>query len=125
MSEKTAEKKAVARKDISKLQWTLKEMKRNKAAYLMIAPYMLIFTLFTIVPVVVSIVMSFTDFDMMNVPDPVYFDNYIRLFLDDDIFLIAIKNTFVFAVIVGPVSYIMSFMVAWFINELLPSDSAR
>ncbi len=124
MSQKTAKKKAVARKDMTKFQWTLKEMKRNKVAYLMIAPYMLIFTCFTLLPVVISIFMSFTDFDMMNIPEIVYFDNYIRLFLDDDIFLLAAKNTFIFAAIVGPCSYIMSFMVAWFINELGPKIRA-
>ncbi|MGM9682798.1 MAG: carbohydrate ABC transporter permease [Eubacteriales bacterium] len=120
MSQKTAEKKAVSRKDMSKLQWTWKEMKRNKVAYLMVLPYMLIFTCFTVIPVVLSIVISFTDFNMLQLPNIVYLENYIRLFLDDDIFLIALKNTFVFAVIVGPASYIMSFLVAWFINELPP-----
>ena len=124
MSQKTAKKKAVARKDMTKFQWTLKEMKRNKIAYLMVAPYMLIFTCFTLLPVVVSIFMSFTDFDMMNIPEIIGPDNYIRLFLDDDIFLLAAKNTFIFAAIVGPCSYIMSFMVAWFINELGPKIRA-
>ena len=124
MSQKAAKKKAVARKDITKFQWTIKEMKRNWAAYLMVAPYMLIFTCFTVIPVLLSIFMSFTDFNMLETPSIVYLDNYIRLFLDDDIFLIAVKNTFVFAVIVGPVSYIMSFMVAWFINELSPKIRA-
>ncbi len=124
MSEKTAKKKAVSRKDMSKLQWTLKEMKRNWVAYLMVAPYMLIFTCFTVIPVVLSIFISFTDFNMLELPNIVYFDNYIRLFLDDDIFLIAAKNTLIFAAIVGPVSYIMSFMVAWFINELSPKIRA-
>lgn len=120
MSKKTAEKKAVARQDMTKMQWTLKEMKRNWPAYLMVAPYMLIFTCFTLLPVLLSIVISFTDFNMLEMPNIVYLDNYIRLFLDDDIFLTAAKNTFIFAVIVGPVSYIMSFMIAWFINELSP-----
>ncbi len=124
MSQKTAQKKAVARKDMSKMQWTLKEMKRNWVAYLMVAPYMLIFTCFTIIPVLLSILISFTDFNMLELPNIVYLDNYIRLFLGDDIFLIAAKNTFVFAVIVGPASYIMSFMVAWFINELSPKIRA-
>ena len=124
MSEKTAKKKAVSRKDMTKLEWTLKEMKRNWPAYLMVAPYMLIFTCFTVIPVVLSIFISFTDFNMLELPNIVYFDNYIRLFLDDDIFLIAAKNTLIFAAIVGPVSYIMSFMVAWFINELPPKIRA-
>ena len=124
MSQKTAQKKAVARKDMSRWQWTWKEMKRNKVAYLMVAPYMLIFTCFTVLPVVLSIVISFTDFNLLQMPNIVWLDNYIRLFLDDDIFLIAAKNTLIFAAIVGPVSYMMSLMVAWFINELSPKIRA-
>jgi len=115
-----SKKKAVVRQDMTRAQWTWKEMKRNKVAYLMVAPYMLIFTLFTVVPVLLSIVISFTDFNLLQFPNFVFMDNYIRLFLDDDIFLIAIKNTMIFAVIVGPLSYLMSLMVAWFINELPP-----
>ena len=124
MSQKTAEKRAVARKDMTKAQWTWKEMKRNKVAYLMVAPYMLLFTLFTVLPVVLSIFISFTDFNMLQVPNIVWLDNYVRLFLDDDIFLIAAKNTFIFAASVGPASYRMSLMVAWFINELSPKIRA-
>jgi multiple sugar transport system permease protein len=124
MSQKAAEKKAVSRKDMTKAQWTWKEMKRNKVAYLMIAPYMLVFTLFTVLPVALSIVISFTDFNMLQVPNIVWLDNYVRLFLADDIFLIAAKNTFIFAAIVGPASYLMSLMVAWFINELSPKIRA-
>lgn len=101
-------------------QWTWHEMKRNKVAYLMVAPYMLIFTCFTVLPVVLSLVISFTNFNLLQVPDFIWFDNYIRLFLEDDIFIIACQNTLIFAAIVGPVSYIMSFLVAWFINELSP-----
>ncbi len=117
-------KKAVARKDMTKWQWTWKEIKRNKVAYVMVAPFMLVFTLFTVVPVVVSMLLSFTNFNMLQVPDIVFMDNYITLFLDDDIFLTAIQNTFVFAVIVGPASYIISFICAWFINELPPKIRA-
>ena len=120
MSQKTAEKKAVARKDMTRRQWIWKEMKRNKAAYVLVAPYMLLFTIFTVLPVLLSIVISFTDFNMLQWPHIVWLDNYITLFLADDIFLLCCKNTFVFAVIVGPASYLMSFLVAWFINELSP-----
>ena len=119
-----SKKKAVIRSDMTRAQWTWKEMKRNKVAYLMVAPYMLIFTLFTVVPVLLSIVISFTDFNLLEMPNFVFFDNYIRLFLDDDIFMIACKNTLIFAIIVGPASYLMSLMVAWFINELPPKIRA-
>ena len=117
-------KKAVVRGDMTRAQWTWNEMKKNKVAYLMVAPYMLIFTLFTVVPVALSIVISFTDFNLLQTPNFVFLDNYIRLFLDDDIFIIAIKNTLIFAVIVGPASYLMSLLVAWFINELPPKIRA-
>lgn len=118
------ELKAVHRTDISRTQWVLKEMWRNKVAYVMILPYMLVFTLFTIVPVLLSAVISFTDFNMLQWPNFVGVGNYVSLFFDDDIFLIAVKNTFIFAAIVGPASYLLSFLVAWFINELPPKIRA-
>ena len=120
MSAKTAAKKAVSRKDMTMLQWTWKEMKRNRVGYAMAAPFMILFLMFTVAPVVLSIVISFTDFNLLEWPEFVLFENYERLFLSDDLFMTACQNTFVFAVIVGPVSYIMSFMVAWFINDLSP-----
>ena len=120
MSKKTAEKQAVSRKDMTMRQWIWKEMKRNWAAYVMVAPYMLIFCTFTVIPVVLSAILSFTNFNMLETPDFVFLDNYITLFFDDDIFLTACTNTFIFACIVGPASYLLSFLVAWFINELSP-----
>ena len=124
MSRNTEKKQAVARNEMSKAQWTWHEIKRNKAAYLMVAPFMIIFTCFTILPVVLSAVLSLTNFNLLQIPDFVGADNYIRLFLNDDIFIIACQNTLIFAAIVGPVSYIMSFLVAWFINELSPKIRA-
>ena len=117
-------KKPVSRSEMTKWQWTRKEMKRNWVAYCMVAPFMLIFLVFTVVPVVLSIVFSFTDFNMLQFPDFVGADNYIRLFLEDDIFITAIQNTLIFAAITGPVSYLMSFLIAWFINELPPKVRA-
>ena len=117
-------KKAVIRSDMTRAQWTWKEMKKNWVAYVMVFPYMFLFTLFTVVPVFLSIVISFTDFNLLELPNFVFLDNYIRLFLDDDIFIIACKNTLIFAVIVGPTSYLMSLLVAWFINELPPKIRA-
>ena len=117
---KTAQKQAAARKDMTMAQWVWKEMKRNWIAYVMVAPYMILFTIFTVLPVLLSLVLSFTDFNMLQFPGFVFLDNYITLFFDDDIFLTACKNTFIFACIVGPASYLMSFLVAWFINELPP-----
>lgn len=121
VGEAVAEKKvATSRSEMTKRQWLWREMKRNKVGYIMVAPFMLIFTLFTVVPVILSIIISFTNFNLLEMPDFVGFENYFTLFFEDDIFITALKNTFIFAIIVGPVSYLLSFMVAWFINELSP-----
>ena len=116
--------KPTARKDMTKAQWTLKEMARNKTAYFMIAPFMILFLVFTVWPVGLSIILSFTEFNLLELPKPVFMDNYIRLFLDDDIFMTACQNTLVFAAITGPCSYLISLFVAWFINELSPKIRA-
>lgn len=84
----------------------------------MVAPYMLFFTAFTIVPVVVSIFFSFTQFNVLQPPVFVGLDNYAKLILDDPIFLKAVKNTLLLAVITGPVGYIFSFLMAWLLCEL-------
>ena len=123
MATKKASKQAASR-ELTMFEWKLREIRQNWVAYLMIAPYMILFTLFTVVPVLLSVFIGFTDFNMLEFPNIVWLKNYVTLFFDDDIFLIAIKNTFIFACIVGPSSYIMSFLVAWFINELPPKIRA-
>jgi multiple sugar transport system permease protein len=95
-------------------------MKVNWRGYAMVAPYYIIFLTFTIVPVILSLVLSFTNFNMLEAPSFVGIDNYIRLILDDDIFLLAIQNTLIFATMTGPFSYLLSLLFAWFINELTP-----
>ena len=99
-------------------------MKNNKTAYFMLAPFLLLFIIFTVLPVVLSIILSLTDFNMLQLPHFLGIDNYMRLFLDDEIFILAIQNTMIFAAITGPVSYILALLVAWFINELPPKIRA-
>ena len=57
---------------------------------------------------------------MLEPPKFIGLGNYIRLFFADDVFLIAVKNTFVFAAITGPFSYFLSLLLAWMINEFRP-----
>ena len=122
---KTATKKRpVARHEMTRRQWIWSEMKRNKVAYVMIFPFVFLFFVFTVLPVILSMVLSLTDFNMLAPPNWKGFDNYVRLFLKDEVFLIACKNTLIFAAITGPVSYLMSLLVAWFINELPPKIRA-
>src|SRR5690606_16196616 len=95
-------------------------MKQNKQSYILLAPYMILFAVFTILPVMISMILSFTYFNMLEFPKFIGWHNYSRLFLEDDIFLVAIKNTILFAVITCPISYIACFVFAWIINELSP-----
>ena len=123
MSKKNNET-VVIRADMTKTQWTIREMKKYKVAYLMVAPFFILFFMFTVVPVVLSFLRGLTTFNMLEWPKWVFMDNYIRLFLDDEIFLLAIKNTLVFAAVTGPGSYLLSLFFAWFINELRPKVRA-
>ena len=114
------EKQVKTRTEMTKAEWTWFLVRRNKTAYFMIAPFMILFFIFTIIPVALSLVLSLTSFNMLEFPKFVFMDNYITLFLDDDLFVTALKNTLIFAAVTGPASYIISFIVAWFINELSP-----
>jgi len=98
----------------------LQRMKKKKVYYSMILPFMIIFTIFTVIPVLMSFFLSFTSFDMLQAPKFIGLKNYINLFLNDDVFLIALKNTIILALITGPISYMMAFLFAWLINELSP-----
>lgn len=80
-------------------------------------PFAILFFTFTLLPILSSVVLSFTYFNMLQTPVFVGLDNYIRLLLEDDIFLTALRNTFVFALITGPLSYLLSFIFAWFITD--------
>jgi multiple sugar transport system permease protein len=102
----------------SRVQYTIREMQRNKMAYVMLAPYFLLFLMMTAVPVIMALPMGFTNFNMVNFPEWVGFDNFSTLFMEDEVFLISIQNTLIFAVITGPLSYALCFMLAWFINQL-------
>lgn len=97
-----------------------REIKNNRVYYSMMAPFLLIFFTFTILPVLMSLFLSFTNFDMLNSPKFVGLDNYIYLLIHDDVFMIALRNTLILAVIIGPVSYAAAFIFAWLVNELPP-----
>lgn len=101
-----------------RLQHTWKEMKRHRVSYLLILPYCLLFLAFILLPVLISIGISFTDFNVLEKPNFVGWQNYINLFFADETFLKAVKNTFLFAVITGPVGYFMALFIAWMINDI-------
>lgn len=94
------------------------EIKRKKACYLYILPFGLLFFTFTVLPVVLSIGLSFTNYNVFSFPDFVGFDNYIEMFFNDSIFLKSVLNTITIALVTGPIGYIASFLLAWMINNL-------
>ena len=101
-----------------KLGYGLSKAKRMKVCYLFLAPYAILFFTFFILPICTSIFYSFTYYNILEPARFIGVQNYINLVLQDEVFLTSVKNTFVIAVITGPVGYILSFMFAWFINEL-------
>ncbi len=98
--------------------------RRDLQNYVLMAPYMVMFFVFTILPVLVAVFLGFTDFNMLQTPEFVGLDNFLRLFTEDDIFMIALKNTLIFALITGPIGYMMCFFFAWMISELAPIPRA-
>lgn len=103
---------------------TLREIRKNWQNYALMAPFLILFALFTLIPIIYSVVISFTNFNIFTMPTFVGWDNYLRMFFDDDVFIIAIRNTLIFALITGPVSYVLCFVFAWLINELRPKVRA-
>lgn len=118
--QKAPKNQKYAGKAMTKGRYIRTQMKRNWVGYAMVAPFLIMFIAFTVVPVILSILLSFTSFNMLEFPEWKGVTNYVQLFLSDDLFITAFSNTMLFAVTTGPASFILSFVVAWFINELSP-----
>ncbi len=93
---------------------------QHKASYLFMLPFSLVFLTFTVWSVLSAMGYSFTIFNILEKPTFVWLDNYVRLFLKDEVFLIALKNTVVFGVVLGAVGYFLSLIFAWLISEMNP-----
>ena len=103
---------------VDQFRYGVQKAKRMKVCYLFLAPYAILFFTFFILPIATSIFYGFTYYNILEPARFVGLQNYINLILQDEVFLTSVKNTFVIAVVTGPVGYILSFMFAWFINEL-------
>lgn len=93
-------------------------MLRYRQHYVMLLPFFAIFAVFTIWPVVMSVVLSFTSYNVFQTPQFVGWRNYIDLFVNDDVFPTALRNTLVFSLFTGPMGFLLSMFLAWVINEL-------
>lgn len=95
--------------------------KEDGRAYLMLLPYILLFSTFILVPVLIAVYLSFTYFDVINAPTFTGLLNYISLFTQDEVFLkFVLPNTFLYALIVGPGGYVLSFLLAWMLAQIQP-----
>lgn len=92
----------------------------SRAYYVLMFPFLLFFGLFTVLPVLVSVVLSLFSYDMISLPRFSGLDNYVRMIIGDEVFLKSVVNTLKFSVIVGPMSFLLAFLLAWFINEFSP-----
>lgn len=93
-------------------------LNRESTSYLMMSPFLILFSVFTVIPVIVTILMSFTNYNVLETPDFVGWQNYINLFVHDEIFMKSLSNTIVYALITGPAGYIIAFLVAWILNDM-------
>lgn len=101
----------------------LKKLKQNLSFHVLWLPFLILFFVFTILPIISSIVLSFTDFDAVSTPKFIGLENYFRMFTSDEVLPVALKNTVLFAVFIGPFGFALSFFLAWIINEF--GKSAR
>lgn len=91
----------------------------NWHGYLFMAPYAILFIIFILIPVVIAVYLSFTNYNSIQTPKWTGFLNYITLFTSDEIFMqYVLPNTIVYALIVGVGGYILAFILAWALCNL-------
>jgi len=96
-------------------------MKRTaiNQAYVFLSPYLFLFGMFIVIPVLVAAGLSLTYFNTVEMPEWTGFKNYVDLFTHDEIFMQhVLPNTLKFALIVGPGGYIISFLLAWMLAQI-------
>lgn len=84
---------------------------------LLLAPFFTFFLVFTVLPILSSIFLSLTSYDMLSAPKFTGIGNYMRMFVEDDVFMIVLKNTVALAIVVGPAGFLLAFLLAWLVNE--------
>ncbi|MEV4972655.1 carbohydrate ABC transporter permease [Streptomyces scopuliridis] len=100
---------------------------QNLAGWLFSTPFLVLFTVFMAFPIIATLAMSFTDFGLRNVTDPlsaefIGFENYTKLFGDEK-FLKALFNTAYFVVVGVPLTVGAGLVAAVLLNSGI--DRAR
>jgi len=102
-----------------KLSYLLSEIWKFRLSYLFILPFLVLFVIFILIPVVAGVLLSFTYFNAIEFPTWRGWMNYQNLFSQDIVFLQhVLPNSFKFALFVGPIGYIFAFILAWLIAQL-------
>ena len=89
----------------------------NIAGYVMLAPWMFGFLLMWFIPMLISIYYSFTNFNLLNDAKVIGFDNYIRIFTQDETFRQALKVTFIYVLFLVPLRLAFALLVAMLLNK--------
>ncbi len=89
----------------------------GRVFFVIMLPFMSLFFLFNVLPVLSSVTLSFFDYDMVSTPIFNGLENYARMFAGDEVFTKVLGNTLRFSIVAGPLSFILAFMLAWMINE--------
>ncbi len=95
-------------------------LREQTPIFIMMAPFMIFFVLFTIIPIISSIILGFTSYDLLGIPEFIGLENFKKMFTQDEVFGTVVKNTLIFAIIAGPLGFLLSFVLAWFVNEFSP-----
>lgn len=96
----------------------LAKIRNNRTAYLMLLPFFVLFFLFTALPIFLALPLAFVDYKM---PDSAAFagiGNFSALFVENDLFLSALKNTLLSLVVTGLGGFLLSIIAAALIAPL-------
>lgn len=90
--------------------------RQNLRGWLFIAPIIVGIALFQLIPVLVSVGASFTDWDGLSTPSFIGLDNFVELLSGDPIFLQVLRNTFVFTFVTVPITVVLALGLALLAN---------
>ena len=99
------------------------QRRKNFWGYLFIAPNFIGFVVFMLLPILMSLYYSFTDYDVITEANFVGFENYIKLFQDDQ-FITALLNTLWYCVLTVPAGVILALLLAVLFNRQIPGIGA-
>ncbi len=106
---------------------TKAKIKSNAVGYAFIAPLLLYFVVFQLAPMIIALVMSFTNYSLEHLYDYTFvgFDNYIDLFTNSvkyPMFWSSLKTTFLYIVITVPINIVLTLIVSSLLNSKIKGE---